>query len=133
MSDIWRTRRCIWSLALVQYFLGIKVPTSFTAPLVPPHVLTEVLLSDHTTVHCPLVPHAFVGQSSWGWDGGEGEKQQVSIHKKNALHPNFKSFKVNNKKTANRSVWQLFDQIDENTPFVSNYNRRFGLDSGFCL
>lgn len=60
------TSRCIWSLALVQYFLGIKVPTGFTAALVPPHVLTEVLLPDHTAVHSPLVPHAFVGQSSWG-------------------------------------------------------------------
>lgn len=65
-SDIWMTSRCIWSLALVQYFLGIKVPTGFTAALVPPHVLTEVLLPDHTAVHCPLVPHAFVGKSSWG-------------------------------------------------------------------
>lgn len=141
MSDISRTKRCIWSLALVQYFLGIKVPTSFTAPLVPPHVLTEVLLSYHTTVHCPLVPHAFVGQSGWGWEGGEGEKQQVSTHRKYVLHPNFKSFKVDNNiycfklssKTTNSSVWERCDQNDDNTPFVSNYNRRFGLDSGICL
>lgn len=55
---------CIWPLALVQYFLGIKVSTGFTAALVPPHVLTEILLPDHATIHRPLVPHAFVGQSS---------------------------------------------------------------------
>lgn len=54
----------------MQYVLGIKVPTGFTAALVPPHVLTEVLLSDHATVHRPLVPHAFVGQSSWGMERG---------------------------------------------------------------
>lgn len=70
--------RCIWSLALVQYLLSIKVPTGFTAALVPPHVLTEVLLSDHTAVHCPLVPHAFVGQSSWR---GAGERQEVNVQK----------------------------------------------------
>lgn len=63
-NDIWKKSWCIWSLAFVQYFLGIKVPTGFTAALIPPHVLTEVLLSDDTTVHRPLVPRAFVGQSS---------------------------------------------------------------------
>lgn len=56
--------RCIWSLALVQSLVSIKVPTGFTAALVPPHVLAEVLLADHTAIDCPLVPHAFVGQSS---------------------------------------------------------------------
>lgn len=56
--------RCIWSLALVQSLVSIKVPTGFTAALVPPHVLAEVLLTDHTAIDCPLVPHAFVGQSS---------------------------------------------------------------------
>lgn len=69
---------CIWSLAVVRYFFGIKVSTSFTAALVPPHVLTEVLLPDHATVHRPLVPHAFVGQSSWDEVGGEESRQSVS-------------------------------------------------------
>lgn len=57
-------------LALVQYFLGIKDPAGLTAALVPPHVLTEVLLSDYMTIYWPLVPHALVGQSSC-WGGSE--------------------------------------------------------------
>lgn len=65
-----------WSLALVQHFFGIKVPTGFTAALVPPHVLAEVLLPDHTTVHRPLVPHAFVGQSSWDEAEVRGERHK---------------------------------------------------------
>lgn len=76
-SRYWRKVGLVWSLALVQYFLGIKVPTCFTAALVPPHVLTQVLFSDHTAVHRPLVPHALVGQSSCG--GGRGDRRQAAI------------------------------------------------------
>lgn len=74
------THRCIWSLAFVQYFLGVKVPTGFTAALVPPHVLTEVLLSDHATIHRPLVPHAFVGQSSLRMNRGQRQQSVFTGH-----------------------------------------------------
>lgn len=72
----------MWSLALVQCFHRIKVPTGLTAALVPPHVLTKVLLSDHTTVHRPLVSCALISQSSWLGMGGWGRRGEelVFIH-----------------------------------------------------
>lgn len=69
---------CFWLLALVQYFVGIKDPTGFTASLVPPHVLTKVFIPDHMTVHCPPVPQALVGQSSC-WGGREESSNSVYL------------------------------------------------------
>lgn len=85
----------VWSLALVQYFLGVKVPTGFTAALVPPHVLTQVLLSDHAAVHRPLVPHALVGQSSCGVGVG-GRREAASQHSQVKMAPQQRFNKSNN-------------------------------------
>lgn len=70
---------CVWSLAVVRYFFGVKVSAGFTAALVPPHVLTEVLLPDHAAVHRPLVPHALVGQSSCG------EESRLSVSRDDGI------------------------------------------------
>lgn len=46
------------------HLAGVEVPAGLAAALVPPHVLTEVLVSDDPAVHCPLVTGALVGQGS---------------------------------------------------------------------
>lgn len=43
------------------HFLSIKVPTSFTAALVPSHVLAEILLPYDFTINWPLILETLEG------------------------------------------------------------------------
>lgn len=54
------------SLTLLLHLVCIKVSASLATPLIPPHVLAQVLLPDHPAVHCPLVACALVRESSFG-------------------------------------------------------------------
>ena len=46
------------------HLVRIEVPARLTAALIPPHVLTEVLLTYHPAVHRPLISQALESQSS---------------------------------------------------------------------
>lgn len=64
------------SLTLLLHLVCIKVSASLATPLIPPHVLAQVLLPDHPAVHCPLVACALVRESS---ESGRGNCVDIDL------------------------------------------------------
>lgn len=81
-TNSWKTLRSgTGSLTLLLHLVCIKVSARLAAALVPPHVLAQVLLTDHPAVHCPLVPRALVGEGSLGGDKkGETARLARELH-----------------------------------------------------